>query len=164
MKEIALTRGKVALVDDADYEWINQWKWQFLPAHRTQEGYAWRKMSMLNKLIPGKTIAMHRVIINAQPGQEVDHRNGDKLDNRRENLRICTSAQNKFNIGKSRKNTSGYKGVCWHKQKHKWRAQVTFAKKDRHLGFFANAEEAARAYDCAVKELAGEFAQLNFPD
>jgi hypothetical protein len=106
---------------------------------------------------------MHRQILGAPPGQQVDHINGDTLDNRRVNLRLATHGQNQHNRGKYRNNKSGYKGVSWDKAAGKWRAQIKFNNKKYNLGRYHDPIEAALAYDAAAIRLHGAFARLNFP-
>tara|TARA_R110000824_G_scaffold217121_2_gene403649 strand:+ start:61 stop:615 length:555 start_codon:yes stop_codon:yes gene_type:complete len=114
---------------------------------------------------PGQTcLQLHRLIMNTPKGMHTDHINGDPLDNRKENLRICTGAENQRNKGPQKNNTSGFKGVYWHKGSKKWSAQVAYNKKNIYIGCFKDKEEAARAHDAKAKELHGEFAYLNFPD
>ncbi len=114
MKEIQLSQGKIAVVDDEDYEYINQWKWSYLSS-----GYAVRS---LWSLLGSKTILMHRIIANTPIGMDTDHINGNRLDNRKSNLRVCTHAENTRNIPMHKDNKIGYKGV----QKHgkSWRARI----------------------------------------
>lgn len=149
-------QGKFALVDDEDYEEIDKHTW-VVGSH----GYAQRGVYQ-----EGKTtiILLHRKIIGAQKGQIVDHINRDKLDNRRSNLRIANQAQNMRNCDVRKTNTSGYKGVHWHKQNQKWKVEITKDYKNIHIGTFDDLEEAARAYDAMAVKLFGEFARLNFPD
>jgi hypothetical protein len=161
MKEIQLTKGKVAIVDDSDFEWLSKDKW-----YCSNYGYAVR-----NKKIPRQgMIWMHREITQAPAGMEVDHINGDALDNQKSNLRICTGSQNKENTRRRTNNQSGYKGVHWHKQpsghdlSKGWRAVIKKNKNTIHLGYFDNPVEAALAYDEAAKKYFGEFAKTNFPD
>ena len=157
-KEIRLTQGKVALVDDVLFGWLNQFKWFF-----RKDGYVAK--SIYNKLTgERKQIRMHREIMNFPDGMEIDHINGDKLDNRRENLRICTMGQNRANRGLQRNSSSGYKGVYFEEARNKWRAQIEINNRRLHLGYFNNAEKAAFAYDTAAKKYFGEFAKLNFPE
>jgi len=151
MKEITLTRGKIALVDDDDFEWLSKFRWR---AYRNQCGcwYARRGES---------SIFMHREILGEPLGVEVDHRDGDGLNNQRYNLRLATHSQNLCNRGKQRNNTSGYKGVSWFKRVGKWHARIQINGRDKHLGYFDILEEAARAYNVAALEHFGEFAKLN---
>ena len=151
-KSIPLTQGKYALVDDDDYEWLNQWKWCL-----GSRGYAVRSVHN-----PHKTILMHREITLTPPGMDTDHINGIRVDNRKCNLRICTQTQNKLNVRIHKDNISGYKGVSWHKRTKKWRARITKEHKIINLGLFENKENAAHAYDSAAKELFGDFANTNF--
>lgn len=111
--------------------------------------------------IGGKLLYLHRVILNPVDGQMVDHINHDKLDNRRSNLRICTNRQNTSNQQLRSKNTSGYKGVVWFKDRQKWRAGIKVNYKFKHLGYFDDILEAAKAYDVAARKYFGEFAKLN---
>ena len=153
MKEIQLTQGKVALVDDEDYEYLNQWKW-----HVSNGNYARRTIYNF-KLC--KALFMHREIMKVSKGLLVDHINGNSLDNRKLNLRICTNSQNLRNRLKNINNTSGYKGVRLINSTKKWRAQIWLNSKYYHLGLFNNIKDAARAYNAAAIKYHGEFANLN---
>ena len=153
-KKIPLTQGKVALVDIEDYEWLNQWKWQ---AHKNTKGFFY--VAGRNK--KQKFQSMHRKIMKAPKGMEVDHINGDGLDNRRNNLRTCSHSQNIMNSKMRIDNTNGYKGIRYHKQNKKWQARIKKNKKDNHLGYFTTPQEAALAYNEAAKKFFGEFAKLN---
>lgn len=157
MSKIALTKGKFALVDDEDFDWLNQWKWSL-----NGNGYAVRTAKVSRGLFTVQR--MHRVIMNAPDGLHVDHINGDKLDNRRLNLRLCTSQQNSFNRGVQSNNTSGYKGVYLHKKRNlmkRWYAKVFVDGKYHCKGMFATPLEAAKAYNVLAVEYHGEFARLN---
>lgn len=155
--EIKLTRGMVALVDP-EWHWLDAWKWYALKIDNV-----W--YARHNENIPdGRLIVyMHRIIMGAVAGQKVDHRNGDGLDNRRENLRFCSNSQNFQNARKRKNSTSIYKGVFWSKDTKKWRAQISIplSGKSTHIGCFVDEIEAARAYDTMAKLLYGEFARLN---
>lgn len=158
MKEIPLTQGKVAKVSDHRYEWAMQWKWRAF-----FNGYKWYAVRSVKPL--RKTYYMHREIMGiTNPEIEVDHLDNDGLNNQDENLRICTSSENKFNRGKQSNNHSGYKGVDWRAIRRKYRARIKANGQYIFLGYFSIAEEAARAYDVAAKKYHGSFAQLNFPD
>jgi len=152
MKRIKLTQGKYAIVDDEDFEWLNQWKWYY-----GCDDYAIRAIYYPQR----RNICMHRLIINTPQGMETDHRNGNKLDNRRSNLRICTTAQNQMNRGAPSNNKSGYKGVYWSKQRKKWAVFIGFNSKLRIIGFFDNKIQAAKVYNQKAIELFGDFAFLN---
>lgn len=154
-KEIPLTQGKVAIVDDEDYSMLSQYRW-FL--HTT--GCAIRHFGHGRK--DRRMIRMHREIMNAPKELQVDHINGDKLDNRRSNLRLATNSQNQMNCRKRYGNDSKYKGVCWHWQNSKWRANIKIDGKQTHLGLFLNEIDAAKAYDDAARKYFGEFAKTNF--
>jgi hypothetical protein len=106
-------------------------------------------------------VLMHRVITNAQTGMSVDHINGNKLDNRRANLRLCNSSENSRNRSLASINTSGYKGVTWHKQTQKWQAQIEVNGRNIHLGLHQSVILAAIAYNNAALKYFGEFAKLN---
>jgi len=156
MKEIPLTQGKVAIVDDEDFELLSQWKW-----HYSSAGYATRAIQANGKK---RFILMHRLIMNTPVGMETDHINHNGLDNRKSNMRICTLAQNHLNILKNKRNTSGFKGVSWEENRNAWRACIELNGKGTKLGRFKSPQDAARAYDKAARELFGEFAFTNFPD
>jgi len=112
----------------------------------------------------GRTEYMHRVITSAPTGMFVDHINGNPLDNRRSNLRVCTNAENLRNRGKTRANTSGYKGVWFNKIANFWYAALTVDGCVKNLGNYSTAEAAALAYNKAVKKYHGNFAKLNKVD
>jgi hypothetical protein len=157
MRGIALTQGKVALVDDEDYAWLTEWKWC---AH--WDGHNWYAIRSRGDPGTRKTISfkMHREILNVPKGMQTDHINGQGLDNRRSNLRICTQAQNVHNRGKLRNNVSGFKGVCWHTGGF-WTAQIYLNNRRHHLGSFDDPIDAAKAYNEAALRLHGEFAKPN---
>lgn len=155
MKEIKLTRNKVAIVDDEDYENLSKFTW-----HCSYFGYAERATSRA-KGKKRRIIKMHREVLRATRGQEVDHINGDRLDNRKENLRFCTNHQNRFNQKVRKDNTSGFKGVYWDKAKRKWYVSIAAKPHRVFLGYFDDKEDGAKAYNAAAKRLHGSFARLN---
>jgi hypothetical protein len=157
-KQIPLSQGKFAIVDDADYEWLNQWKWTADKSASSDTWYARRGEGRPSR----KKSHMHRVIMNAPDGMEVDHVNGDGLDNRRENLRICTRAQNAHNTGIHPRNTTGFKGVS--RTRQGFVAQMVINGKHIYIGTFKSPEEAAKAWDESAKKNHGEFARLNFQE
>jgi hypothetical protein len=151
MKFIPLTQGKQAIVDDEDFERVNQYKWFW------DKNYGSRSLPRSGK--NRRNIRMHRFIMDAKRGQFIDHKNGDKLDNRKSNLRFCTISQNHAN----RKNTarSGYKGV--HFDGYRYNSFITIKYKLIRLGSFKTKIEAAKCYDSNAKKYYGRFARLNFP-
>lgn len=154
MKAIQLSKGMVAVVDDEDFERIAQYRWKFL-----KSGYAGRTIWLPGRVSSG--VLMHRVIMGAQKGEYVDHINENKIDCRKENMRLCTNAQNCANRGKNKNNTSGFKGVTWSKKEKKWIAQIMVNRKHKRIGCFSTAEEAQAAYNTAALQLHGEFAHRN---
>lgn len=154
-KEIPLTKGHFAIVDDDDYEDLARWKWSY------SDGYPVRKVQTATG---AKTYCMHRQIMQPPDGYVVDHINGYRLDNRRANLRICTWAQNTINRPPNfQKQSSPYKGVYFHKKRvaNPWMARIRHNDTIHHLGVFPTAEDAAKAYNDAALKLHGEFAWLN---
>ena len=148
---IPLTRGHYAYVDAADYEWLSRWSWN------SANGYAARNDK-------GRTIYMHREIMQPPRGMVVDHQDGNKANNCRFNLRVCTPQENRFNVPRQRRGRSGFKGVHYDKQRDRIFAQIKVEGKIHWLGRFATEVEAARAYDRAAVEAFGEFARPNFPE
>lgn len=161
MAEIKTFDGCTVLLDDADLAWASQFSWV---ASRTKKraGYYVARRVVIN----GRptTSYMHREIMSAESGEHVDHINGNKADNRRENLRLCTRGENYRNQPPTSANRSGYKGVNWNGERRKWRAQIRVDGQSFWLGHYDTVEEAARAYDAGAKLHHGEFAHLNFPD
>lgn len=160
MREIPLTRGYVAIVDDEDYATLARHKWY---AHPDNFGNVYAKRMTPRNGGSRQQIRMHRAVAGAGVGQRVDHINGNTLDNRRANLRPATNAENCRNRKMNRNNTSGYKGVSWDNSSNKWRAQIRYEYRIVLIGFYADPIEAARAYDRKAVELFGDFARLNFP-
>jgi hypothetical protein len=158
MKEITLTNGMTALVDDEDYEKLTKINWYY-----RREGYAVGNLPSPEKGVYPKVL-MHRYILDAPKGTQVDHINGNKLDNRKENLRIANASTNKANDGLRSTNTSGHKGVTkasGSRKRKPWVAQIKVNYEHIHLGYYATTEEAAKAYNEAALKYFGEFAKLN---
>ena len=151
---ISLTQGQNAIVDTADFEWLNQWNWIAVWSEDSKTFYAARSTP---------SIKMHREILGCSSKEQGDHKNGNGLDNRRENLRKCSRSQNAKNRKMNRNNAYGFKGISFYKKIGKWGAHIRTNTKFIHLGCFPSAKEAAYAYDVAAKIHHGEFARLNFP-
>ena len=151
MKEIPLTQGKVALVDDADYKQLILYRWRVAKQRHTWYAYC-RKISQY----------MHRVIMQPPEGFFVDHINHNGLDNQRKNLRLCTTRQNLRNQRKWKAASSRFKGVSWDKVHNCWQSFIWVSGRNKRIGVFENEIEAAKAYDEAAKRYFGIFACLNF--
>jgi hypothetical protein len=156
--KIPLTQGKFAKVDPEDYIWLSQFKWYC--NNRPHTSYAIRNAGEGKER---RKVLMHREIMDT-PGHLVcDHINRHGLDNRKKNLRNCTKGENNLNQGGERNSASKYKGVYWKKDTKKWAACIKKGGKRKHLGYFDDEAEAAKAYDDAARRLHGQFAGLNFP-
>jgi len=148
---IPLGDGSYAYVDAADYEWLSQWDW-----YMGSSGYAVRHEK-------GKGILMHRQIMQPPKGMVVDHIDGNRANNCRFNLRVCTPQENTLNQRKQSGLSSRFKGVGYCKRRRKWYARISFRGDEIWLGCFTDEVEAARAYDRKAVELFGAYARLNFP-
>ena len=158
-KEIQLTQGKVAIVDDEDHKYLNQWKWCLRP---TGNGIFYAIRGFRNhKKSKVKSISMHRQIMNPAKGYVIDHIDGNTLNNQKINLRICTQSQNCSNQKISIKNTTGFKGVQFNKIHNKYYSKITVNRKNIYLGSFIDPIDAAKAYNDAALKYHGEFANLN---
>ena len=147
MKQILLTRDKVAPVDDEDYERLSRYKWQALKDRTT-----WYACRTVRRHGQRRVLLMHREILGIKGRErEVDHKDGNGLDNRRNNLRVATLSQNRFNAGKYSTNKSGYKGVSFDAQSRRWVAQIAAHGKKFSLGRYNTPEDAARAHDAVAK-------------
>lgn len=157
-KQISLSSKYTTILDEDDYEYISQWKWH--TGNGKYSLYARRSAIKDGKNI---CIFMHREIARTPLNLKTDHINGNTLDNRKSNLRICTNAENCRNQNKSNNTTSKWKGVSWHKGTTCWQARIKINWKLIHLGIWNTEEEAAKAYDIAALKYHGEFARLNLP-
>lgn len=154
MKTIPLTQGMVAVVDDEAYEWLSLFTWYF-----SGTGYAVRDVKANKKRT---SIYMHRLIADAEEGKEVDHINGNKLDNTKGNLRICERYENACNVKPRAGCASKYKGVYWDDHRKQWRVDVNSKPYGKvHVGSFYSEDEAGLAYNLVAKTLQGDFAFLN---
>jgi hypothetical protein len=149
-KKIPIGKDLFALVDDEDYDLVSKFSW-----HKHKALYGERYYASAN-------VKMHRLVLDAKPGEIIDHINGDPLDNRKENLRICTPSQNQQNT-QSRGGSSRYKGVSYHKKKNKWVGSFSANGKSYYCGAFESEDECACAVDQKRLEICGEFAVLNLP-
>lgn len=152
---LPLTQDNVAIVDTEDYDYVNHFKWctdnnlkPILYARRAKH------MGMINGKQVQKPILMHRDIMDAPKGTQVDHINGNGLDNRRSNLRFATNRQNQQN--RHDVTSSRYPGVGWNKHANKWVSRIWFNGKRKHLGCFTDEREAAMVYERACREVVGE--------
>lgn len=151
MKRIKLTQCKYALVDDEDFEWLNKFNWYATKGRNEDIWYAGR----------GRPISrMHREIMNAPADKQVDHKDGNGLNNQKSNLRLATNQQNQRNQ-KPRNSSSKFKGVHWYKRDQVWIAYIQINGELKRLGYFNSEILAAQTYNLAAKMYFGEFARLN---
>ena len=149
--KLKLNSNYVTLVDKDVYELIKKDKWFY----GVGGSYVGKNIGS------GKQILLHRFIMNTPKGLHTDHINGNHLDNRRCNLRICTAAQNQFNSRKHKIQTSKYKGVSWYKRDKCWRAYININKRQIHLGYFSDETKAAKRYNTEAKRLYKQYAFVN---
>jgi hypothetical protein len=163
MKEIIATNGMIIKVDDSDFEYLNQWQWYASKGKNKNTFYAKRSdYSDYKKEGRLRTVCMHREILQLKVSSIlVDHRDGDGLNNQRNNLRAATPSRNAVNSVSRKGASSKYLGVSYHKQNRNWRAIVKKDYKNNHIGCFKTQEEAALAYNLKAIELFGEYARLN---
>lgn len=164
MKTIQLTQGKVALVDDEDYELLCKFKW-----YAVYDGNNWyaQRLDYSKETKKRNCIPIHRFVMKAEKGQIIDHKNGNGLDCQKHNLRISTRSQNGANRKSAKNSTSKYLGVSLKIDKRsnysRWRAGITHNKKNIHIGLFNNEENAATAYNIFAEKYHGDFAKFNVP-
>ena len=153
MREIQLTKGKIAIIDDCDYDFLIQWTW-----HATFNRRTWYARSS-----DGNCFQMSRLIVGALPSEKVDHWDHNGLNNQRYNLRVCNNSQNCANKRVPSNNTSGFKGV--HRVGNRWRARIGWQQNGvqlkKCLGIYDSPQQAAAEYDFAAVMLWGEFALTN---
>jgi HNH endonuclease len=149
---VPLQRGQFAIVDSEDWLRVALHSWYIERNHRVDYAYA---------AVDGKKMYLHRFIMQPLEGFEVDHIDGDGLNNRRSNLRIVSHKQNLRNQRLQARSTSGYKGVSWGKSRCLWGAHIRYDGKKRFLGRFPSRDDAARAYNTRASEVFGEYARLN---
>lgn len=151
--KFSLAKGLTAIIDKEDYELVSPYRWNF------------NNGAVTTNIVSGNgkrtTLKMHRLILGLPPNRPiVDHINGNQLDNRKSNLRVCDHSSNLMNRGKNRNNKSGYKGVFWSKAAKKWAAQVSVKGKKYHLGLYDSPTEAHKAYIEKSKEVHKEFSHV----
>lgn len=162
MIEIPLTQGQTALIDDEDWKLVSAYNWYAAWNPNTKSFYAVTSLQRAH----GKqaTLYMHRLIVSAQTGEQVDHIHHNTLDNRKSELRLCSGSQNQHNRATQANNTSGFKGVYWHKQSQKWQARIMLNGKRKSLGYYYNPELAHEAYCKAAHGFHGDFANTGTPE
>lgn len=152
--KIPLPCGRLFEIDDQDFPLVSPFKWGISKKRTSRTLY-------VKARIGGKTVHLHRWLLDLDPSQKVDHIDGNGLNNTRSNLRIATQSQNMVNAPKISSNTSGFKGVHWNKKDSRWRAEITVQGKCHSIGSFKDATEAAKAYDLQAIKFFGEFAKTN---
>ena len=153
MKTIKLTQNKYALVDNKDFKYLNQFRWH---AHKDRTNYY-----AIRYISKNKRSRMHREIVGSiEKGKEVDHADGNGLNNQRKNLRVCSHLENMRNTKLSSRNTSGIKGVSWYQANNKWRADASMDGKLIYLGSFKNIKDANNAYKKFTKKNYKQFVRM----
>lgn len=147
MKEIEIKGGSKVIIDEDFFGKATLDKW---------------RISSWGYVVNGKGKYLHRIVMEAKEGEQIDHINRNKLDNRKENLRVCSCSENQWNRDKTRSNSSGFKGVSFHKKANKWQVYIRIKNIPKYIGIFPDKVSAAKAYDNEAKKLYGKFAFLNF--
>lgn len=159
MKEVKLTKGYVAIVDDEDYDRVSNHKWRVDVIKRSDGS----KTAYAKSAIKKKTVYLHRFVYGDTKGMHIDHIDGNPLNNSKSNLRTCTHSQNMKNRCIVTGASSQYKGVTWDVDSKKWRARICANKIVMSLGLYESEEEASRVYDMAAAKYFGDFARTNKP-
>jgi len=154
-KAIPLRNGVSTSLDDEDYDRAQAFRW-----HKTANGYV---AGTVIEQGARKRVYLHRWLLDAQPGQLVDHLDGNPLNNRRANLRLATRSQNQANRRRNRTSRSRYKGVTWHQGQQRWMARLQVNGRRITIGYYADPLQAAYEYDAFARTYFGEYARLNFP-
>lgn len=163
MASIIARPNTEVLIDEEDFDLVNSMAWYVRKPHPRSKEYVYCRRKVDGK---DRSTPLHRFVLNLGLNDQkrtVDHINGNTLDNRKSNLRICTISENLRNLKLRKTNKSGYKGVNYHKHQKKWASRICINRKRIHLGYFTNEVDAAKAYDEASKKYHGEFGSLNFP-
>lgn len=145
-----MSSDKYAIVDLSDYPMLSKYTWSVSKGRNTYYAITWKG---------NKFVRMHSLLMNPKERRVVDHINGDGLDNRRKNLRVCTYSENAMNSKVKSSNKSGFKGVYWSNQMGKWAAQITVMYKTKHLGYFSKIKEAINKRKEAELDFFGEYAK-----
>jgi len=158
---IPLTKGYEAVIDVMDVPLVAGYNWRSQVSFRA-DGEVLSVYAVREAYMDGKknSVLLHRLIASATPEVKIDHRDGDGLNNRRNNLRAASSSQNLANQRRRVDNSSGVKGVYWYASRGLWHASIAMNGKEHFLGYFAKLEDAAAAYSAASKQLHGEFSRL----
>lgn len=156
---ITLSAGFVAMIDAADVHLVDGHNWSALKHPNRHTCYAMRRGSAAGEKF--RNVQMHRILMGFPEGFQVDHIDGNGLNNRRSNLRLATHSENQRNSKTPKSNTSGIKGVSWAANVNKWKATISFDNKQKHLGFFSEKADAAKAYADAAQRIHGTFARLD---
>lgn len=154
-KALRLRGGASTMLDDTDYDRAKDFRW-----HKTTNGYV---AGFVMEQGVRRRVYLHRWLLEAQPGQIVDHIDGNKLNNRRSNLRLVTRSQNQANRRHNRNSRSRYKGVTWHKRRGMWMARIQVRGRRITIGYFVDPLQAAYEYDAFARTFFGEYARVNFP-